>query len=133
MPELSFWRSWLGLPDSPLLGLEGIMGNREAGHEHLGVGRVIGQEIVRIDKAIANSKFESNAVLRHAAKNPHGMIPEMNAFVVKDEANSAILSRRYSLMIATLANEASHKAAETVDDWRNELYFVASILSMATR
>jgi 2,3-bisphosphoglycerate-independent phosphoglycerate mutase len=46
---------------------EGQMGNSEVGHLNLGAGRVIYQEITRIDVAIEDRSFFENAVLRQAA------------------------------------------------------------------
>src|SRR6188474_1303639 len=46
----------VGLPD-------GQMGNSEVGHLNLGAGRIVYQDIVRIDKAIADGAFFDNAVL----------------------------------------------------------------------
>src|SRR5262249_28228610 len=48
-----------GLPD-------GQMGNSEVGHLNLGAGRIVYQDIVRIDKAIADGSFFSNQVLAEA-------------------------------------------------------------------
>lgn len=51
----------------------GQMGNSEVGHTNLGAGRVVYQEITRIDKAIEDGDFFDNDVLvaaaRHAAEN----------------------------------------------------------------
>ncbi len=56
----------VGLPD-------GQMGNSEVGHMNLGAGRVVYQEITRIDKAIEDGEFFNNDVLvaaaRHAREN----------------------------------------------------------------
>ncbi|MDR2341088.1 MAG: 2,3-bisphosphoglycerate-independent phosphoglycerate mutase [Puniceicoccales bacterium] len=52
----------VGLPD-------GIMGNSEVGHQNIGAGRVVDQEIVRIDKALADGSLAQNAVLRGAFEN----------------------------------------------------------------
>ena len=46
----------VGLPD-------GQMGNSEVGHLNLGAGRIVYQDIVRIDKAIADGTFFDNAVI----------------------------------------------------------------------
>jgi 2,3-bisphosphoglycerate-independent phosphoglycerate mutase len=46
----------VGLPD-------GQMGNSEVGHLNLGAGRIVYQDIVRIDKAIKDRSFFSNATL----------------------------------------------------------------------
>lgn len=52
---------------------EGQMGNSEVGHMNLGAGRVVYQEITRIDKAIEDGEFFENdelvAAARHAAEN----------------------------------------------------------------
>ena len=45
---------------------EGQMGNSEVGHTNLGAGRVVYQEITRIDKDIDEGGFYENAVLREA-------------------------------------------------------------------
>jgi 2,3-bisphosphoglycerate-independent phosphoglycerate mutase len=48
----------------PAVGLpEGLMGNSEVGHLNLGAGRVVYQDIVRIDKAIAEGSFNANPAL----------------------------------------------------------------------
>ncbi len=56
----------VGLPD-------GQMGNSEVGHMNLGAGRVVYQEITRINKAIRDESFFENEPLveaaRHAKKN----------------------------------------------------------------
>lgn len=50
---------FVGLPD-------GQMGNSEVGHMNLGAGRVIYQDIVRINKDIAETEFQKNEVLVEA-------------------------------------------------------------------
>jgi 2,3-bisphosphoglycerate-independent phosphoglycerate mutase len=47
---------YVGLP-------EGQMGNSEVGHMNIGAGRIIYQELTRIDAAIADSTFYENAAL----------------------------------------------------------------------
>ncbi len=53
---------------------EGQMGNSEVGHLNLGAGRVVMQDLVRIDRAIADGSFRDNAALRSAcrAAREHG-------------------------------------------------------------
>ncbi|MDX1439747.1 MAG: 2,3-bisphosphoglycerate-independent phosphoglycerate mutase [Rubricoccaceae bacterium] len=52
---------------------QGQMGNSEVGHMNLGAGRVVDQDITRIDKAIEDGSFFENEVLietmRHALDN----------------------------------------------------------------
>ena len=52
----------VGLPD-------GQMGNSEVGHMNLGAGRVVYQEITRINKAIEDESFFSNEPLVQAARH----------------------------------------------------------------
>lgn len=57
----------VGLPD-------GQMGNSEVGHMNLGAGRVVYQDLTRIDAAVEDGSFYSNAELRAAcaAARDHG-------------------------------------------------------------
>ncbi len=41
----------------------GLMGNSEVGHTNLGAGRIVYQEITRIDKSIRDGRFRENAAL----------------------------------------------------------------------
>jgi 2,3-bisphosphoglycerate-independent phosphoglycerate mutase len=47
---------WVGLP-------EGQMGNSEVGHLNIGAGRIVYQDIVRIDRSIADGSLFANPVL----------------------------------------------------------------------
>ncbi|MDE2958021.1 MAG: 2,3-bisphosphoglycerate-independent phosphoglycerate mutase [Bacteroidota bacterium] len=49
----------------------GQMGNSEVGHMNLGAGRIVNQEITRVDLAIEDGSFYHNAVLRRAARHAH--------------------------------------------------------------
>jgi 2,3-bisphosphoglycerate-independent phosphoglycerate mutase len=44
----------------------GLMGNSEVGHTNLGAGRIVYQEITRIDKSIRDGEFERNGALVRA-------------------------------------------------------------------
>ena len=48
---------------------EGIMGNSEVGHLNLGAGRVVHQDLMRIDLAIEDGSFFSNVEINAAIKN----------------------------------------------------------------
>ena len=45
---------------------EGQMGNSEVGHMNLGAGRVVYQELGRINKAVADNELPGNPVLKEA-------------------------------------------------------------------
>lgn len=56
---------------------EGLMGNSEVGHLNIGAGRVVWQDVVRIDQSIKTNEFASNDVIKktlEAAKNGNGRI-----------------------------------------------------------
>ncbi len=52
---------------------KGLMGNSEVGHLNLGAGRIVYQDITRIDKSIEDGEFHKNPVIiksiEHAKKN----------------------------------------------------------------
>ncbi len=52
----------VGLPD-------GIMGNSEVGHLNIGAGRVVYQNLLRIDQSIADGSFSQNEVFNTALDN----------------------------------------------------------------
>ncbi|MEO8589192.1 MAG: 2,3-bisphosphoglycerate-independent phosphoglycerate mutase [Flavobacteriales bacterium] len=55
------------LTDGEHVGLPvGQMGNSEVGHLNIGAGRVVFQDLVRIDRAIASGELEANPVLQRA-------------------------------------------------------------------
>jgi len=47
----------VGLPD-------GVMGNSEVGHENIGAGRIVDQELVRLNKLFSEKRLATNAVWR---------------------------------------------------------------------
>lgn len=53
---------YVGLPD-------GFPGNSEVGHENLGAGRIVDQDMVRVNKAIRTGEFYKNKVLMAAIAN----------------------------------------------------------------
>ena len=48
---------------------EGVMGNSEVGHQNIGAGRIVDQEIVRIDKCLESGNFGKNATLQAAFRH----------------------------------------------------------------
>src|SRR5437868_8186649 len=55
----------VGLPD-------GQMGNSEVGHLNLGAGRIVYQDLTRINKAIADGELARNAVLQELFRQTRG-------------------------------------------------------------
>ena len=52
----------------------GQMGNSEVGHMNLGAGRVVPQDLTRIEQAIAAGEFERNGVLNHVIEASAGRV-----------------------------------------------------------
>ena len=53
----------VGLPNGP----DGpVMGNSEVGHQNIGAGRIVDQELMRITRAIRDGRFAGNPALRRA-------------------------------------------------------------------
>jgi 2,3-bisphosphoglycerate-independent phosphoglycerate mutase len=56
---------------------EGLMGNSEVGHLNIGAGRVVWQDVVRIDQTIKQGEFANNEVIKktlETAKNTNGRL-----------------------------------------------------------
>jgi 2,3-bisphosphoglycerate-independent phosphoglycerate mutase len=64
----------VGLPSGP----DGpVMGNSEVGHQNLGAGRIVDQELMRITRAIRDGSFFANPALQAAfarARDGHGRV-----------------------------------------------------------
>lgn len=57
------------LTSGPSVGLPaGVMGNSEVGHLNIGAGRIVYQDLLRIDKAIEDGTFFSNSTLADAMR-----------------------------------------------------------------
>ena len=82
---------------------EGQMGNSEVGHLNLGAGRIVYQDLTRINKAIADGELERNRVLQDALAGARGQRLHLLGLVSDGGVHS-----HYSHMIA-LAN-AAHAA-----------------------
>jgi 2,3-bisphosphoglycerate-independent phosphoglycerate mutase len=83
----------VGLPD-------GQMGNSEVGHLNLGAGRIVYQDLTRINKAIAEGELERNRVLQEAFAAARGHRLHLLGLISDGGVHS-----HYSHMIA-LANAA---------------------------
>jgi 2,3-bisphosphoglycerate-independent phosphoglycerate mutase len=85
---------------------EGQMGNSEVGHLNLGAGRIVYQDLTRINKAIADGEMERNRVLQGSLAAARGHRLHLLGLVSDGGVHS-----HYSHMIA-LAN-AAHAAGVT--------------------
>jgi len=84
----------VGLPD-------GMMGNSEVGHQNIGAGRIVDQEVMRITRTIHDGSFYSNAALKEAldfALARGGHVHLMG--LCSDSGVHSVLSHAYALLEA---------------------------------
>lgn len=76
----------------------GVMGNSEVGHQNIGAGRIVDQEIVRIDKGFSTDAVKDNAVLKAAMDKAAsgGALHLMG--LVSDAGVHAMLEHLYGLL-----------------------------------
>jgi len=81
---------------------EGIMGNSEVGHLNIGAGRVVHQDLLRIDKSIADGSFYTNQVLNSvmAKVKENGSILHMLGLVSDGGVHSQLDHLRALLAMA---------------------------------
>jgi 2,3-bisphosphoglycerate-independent phosphoglycerate mutase len=96
----------VGLPD-------GIMGNSEVGHTNLGAGRIVWQEIVRLDKAAAQDQFESNAPIREAILKAKSTGKRLHILGLVSDGSVHSVDRHYMAILA-LAKRLGLESHQTV-------------------
>ena len=82
----------VGLPN-------GIMGNSEVGHQNIGAGRTVDQEIVRIDKSIEDGSLEANKTIAGAIANVKRLRSKLHLFgLCSDGGVHSVLRHLYALL-----------------------------------
>jgi len=77
----------------------GIMGNSEVGHQNIGAGRVVDQEIVRINKAIATGTVQESETLQAAFNNVKAKGSRLHLMgLVSDAGVHSMLEHLYGLI-----------------------------------
>jgi 2,3-bisphosphoglycerate-independent phosphoglycerate mutase len=86
---------------------EGQMGNSEVGHLNIGAGRVVYQELARINKAIRDGELAQNAKLQAAIQyaRQHGKAIHLMGLVSDGGVHSHI---NHLLALLDIINEAGH-------------------------
>lgn len=78
---------------------KGTMGNSEVGHQNLGAGRIVDQEIMRISKTIHNGEFFRNRVLRETVEFARKHRGKIHLFgLVSDAGVHSILEHLYACL-----------------------------------
>lgn len=82
----------VGLPD-------GIMGNSEVGHQNIGAGRIVDQEIVRINKGMETGSIKESASLKAAIANVRSKGSALHLMgLVSDAGVHSMLEHLYGLI-----------------------------------
>src|SRR5271170_46353 len=82
----------VGLPD-------GVMGNSEVGHENIGAGRVVNQELVRINKLFSDQLLSSNGVWRGAVERLKSRGSNLHLMgIVSDAGVHGMLEHLYGIL-----------------------------------
>jgi 2,3-bisphosphoglycerate-independent phosphoglycerate mutase len=78
---------------------EGIMGNSEVGHQNIGAGRVVDQEIVRINKGIETGTVKDSPALQAALENVRAKRSALHFMgLVSDAGVHSMLDHLYGLL-----------------------------------
>src|SRR4051812_3507356 len=82
----------VGLPD-------GIMGNSEVGHENIGAGRIVDQELVRLNKLFSEKRLAANPVWRSAVDRVKTRGSRLHLMgIVSDAGVHGMLEHLYGLL-----------------------------------
>ncbi|HWA10316.1 MAG TPA: 2,3-bisphosphoglycerate-independent phosphoglycerate mutase [Opitutaceae bacterium] len=82
----------VGLPD-------GIMGNSEVGHENIGAGRIVDQELVRLNKLFSEKKLATNAVWRGLVERVKSRKSRLHLMgIVSDAGVHGMLEHLYGIL-----------------------------------
>jgi 2,3-bisphosphoglycerate-independent phosphoglycerate mutase len=83
----------VGLPD-------GVMGNSEVGHENIGAGRIVDQELVRLNKLFSEKRLAANpvwrALMERLKKRPGAKLHLMG--IVSDAGVHGMLEHLYGIL-----------------------------------
>jgi 2,3-bisphosphoglycerate-independent phosphoglycerate mutase len=103
---------WNDYPHTPLaaaggaVGLsDGMVGNSEAGHLTIGAGRVVEQEALRIDRAIADGTFFDNEVLKATIRHAKDNASRLNLVGLVSDGGVHSLERHTFALVQMAAKE----------------------------
>ena len=92
---------------------EGQMGNSEVGHTNLGAGRVVRQDLVRIDEDVESGAFARNPVLADAVQRARGSALHLLGLVSDGGVHSHIRHLQALIEMARQAEVRTHVHAFT--------------------
>jgi len=103
----------VGLPD-------GVMGNSEVGHENIGAGRIVDQELVRINKLFSEKRLATNAVWRGAVERVKSRKSRLHLMgIVSDAGVHGMLEHLYGILRQAKADGVSEVFIHAFTDGRD--------------
>lgn len=79
---------------------EGIMGNSEVGHQNIGAGRIVNQEVVRIDKAFQANELLTNPTLTKLFKHVKNNSSKLHLMgLISDGGIHSMLHHLFELLL----------------------------------
>ncbi len=98
LTELRAHGKYVGLP-------QGQVGNSEAGHMNIGAGRVVEQDVVKINRLIKEGEFFQNSVFKKALKNTQKNNSNLHLMGLLSDKMSPHSSTEHILALLKLARE----------------------------
>ncbi|HYP15725.1 MAG TPA: 2,3-bisphosphoglycerate-independent phosphoglycerate mutase, partial [Opitutus sp.] len=78
---------------------EGVMGNSEVGHENIGAGRIVDQELVRLNKLFSEKRLATNPVWRAAVERVKTRGSRLHLMgIVSDAGVHGMLEHLYGIL-----------------------------------
>ncbi len=106
---------YVGLPP-------GFIGNSEVGHLNIGAGRVVYQELTRINKAIKNRSFFKNRVLLNAMKNVKKKKSQLHLIgLLSDAGVHSHINHLFALLKMAKINGVKDVCVHVITDGRDTL------------
>ncbi len=103
----------VGLPD-------GIMGNSEVGHENIGAGRIVDQELVRLNKLFSEKRLAGNPVWRAAVERVQTRGSRLHLMgIVSDAGVHGMLEHLYGLIRQAKEDGVKHVYIHAFTDGRD--------------
>jgi len=99
---------------------EGQMGNSEVGHLNLGAGRIVYQDLVRINKAIKNGEFRNNPALLNAMDAAKGYNSSLHLMgLVSDGGVHSHINHLYALIDMAMTSGIKNISVHAFMDGRD--------------
>src|SRR5579884_685748 len=103
----------VGLPD-------GVMGNSEVGHENIGAGRIVDQELVRLNKLFSEKRLAANPVWRGVVERVKSRRSRLHLMgLVSDAGVHGMLEHLYGILRQAKADGVAEVFIHAFTDGRD--------------